>query len=72
MGFPGQRLGMAFKVEDGSFRPKSAIAVEALRQTGLLPAAAIDAYARNHVGPDRNVRGDAIGELRTVFQMERV
>jgi L-asparaginase II len=71
LGFPGQNRGLAFKVEDGSFRPKAAIVVEALRQTGLLTAAEIDAYAAKQFEPIYNVRGETVGEILPVFTLQR-
>jgi L-asparaginase II len=61
---------MAFKVEDGSFRPRSAIAVEVLRQAGLLPPEAIDAFAARQLQQLTNVRGQAIGEVVAEFTLE--
>jgi L-asparaginase II len=70
-GFPGQGLGLAFKVEDGSFRPKAAVVVEALRQTGLLSAGEINAYAAHHMEPIYNVRGESVGEILPAFTLQR-
>ena len=67
-GFPGQG-GAAQKVEDGSFRPSSVIAVEMLRQAGLLPGEAIDQYAAKHLGPILNVRDEPVGEMLPIFKL---
>jgi L-asparaginase II len=67
-GFPSAG-GAAFKVEDGSFRPKSVIAVDMLRQAGLLPPDAIDRFAAKHLEPIFDARGNAVGEMRPAFTL---
>lgn len=69
-GFPG-RGGAAFKVEDGSFRPKSVVAVEMFRQAELLPPEAIERYAAKYLAPILDARDQPVGEMRPIFELAR-
>ncbi len=64
-------LGLAFKIEDGEDRrARPTVAIESLRQLGVLDDAALAAlspYARFAV---RNHRGDEVGEVRASFELE--
>jgi L-asparaginase II len=64
-------LGLAFKIEDGEDRrARPTVAIEALRQLGVLNADAREAlapYASFHV---RNHRGDFVGEIRPSFELK--
>jgi L-asparaginase II len=68
--FP-EGLGIAFKIEDGDKgdRARSPVAVEILRQLGVLPADAkgIESFAHHIV---RNHRGDEVGEVVTAFELQ--
>jgi L-asparaginase II len=65
-------LGLAFKIEDGEDRrARSTIAIEALRQLGVLDEDAyerLSPYARFTV---QNHRGEKVGEIRASFQLKR-
>lgn len=70
-GWP-EGLGLAFKIEDGEDRrgrPK--VAIECLRQLGVLNGDALEdlsPYAKFAV---RNHRGEIVGEIRPSFELER-
>lgn len=66
----GGAVGVALKIEDGSERGRDAIVVEALRQTGLASGTRLGRLRRLAYRPVRNVRGDVVGDLRTVFRLE--
>lgn len=65
-------LGLAFKIEDGEDRrARSTIAIEALRQLGVLDE---DAYKRllpYASFPVQNHRGEKIGQIQASFRLER-
>ena len=69
---PGDKaLGIAFKIEDGSSRPRDAVALEILRGLGLLPA-----FARRRLAPHlspviRNARGDDVGRIEAAVLLHR-
>lgn len=68
-------LGLAVKIEDGAgaappVRPAGLVAVEALRQLGILDdaqVAALDGYARPAI---ETMAGDRAGEARSVFTLD--
>jgi L-asparaginase II len=66
-------LGVAFKIEDGEDRrARPTVAVEVLRQLGVLRDDALEAvrpYSSFHV---RNHRGDLVGEIRPAFVLEGI
>ncbi len=72
VGLPGG-VGLAVKIEDGSdspsIRPSGVVAIEALRQLGMLDAdqvAALDRHARPSVW---TIAGDRVGEVRPTFTL---
>jgi L-asparaginase II len=63
-------LGVAFKIEDGDKgdRARSPVAVEIIRQLGLLTETqAVERFARPVI---RNHRGDAVGQVVTAFELK--
>ncbi len=65
-------LGLAFKIEDGEDRrARPTVAIESLRQLGVLDAEALKALAPYSVFPIYNHRGDTVGEIRPNFELER-
>jgi L-asparaginase II len=67
-------LGVAFKIEDGDKgdRARSPVAVEILRQLGLLAdvdAARLERFARPVI---HNHRGDEVGKVITAFELDRL
>ena len=66
-------LGLALKIEDGEDRrARPTVVVESLRQLGALDAEAsaqLEPYASFTI---RNHNGDAVGEVRAAFELERV
>ena len=66
--------GVAVKIEDGDGfgRAGSAASVEALRQVGLLDAAAARALARYHRPAGLDPRGHSVAEALTDFQLAPV
>ena len=66
-------LGLAFKIEDGDKkdRARSPVAVEALRQLGVLGDADVSALARFARSSVTNHRGETVGEVRAAFELEK-
>lgn len=66
-------LGLAFKLEDGDRkdRARPPVAVECLRQLGVLDDADVRALARFAGETVKNHRGDEVGEVRADFELER-
>lgn len=63
-------LGLAFKIEDGEDRrARPTVAIEALRQLGVLNADALEALSPYASFPVRNHRGDFVGEIRPSFAL---
>ena len=64
-------FGLALKIEDGEDRRARPVAViEALRQLGVLTAAAYEAVKPYSNFPVVNHRGDTVGEVRASFEVE--
>jgi L-asparaginase II len=64
-------LGLAFKIEDGEdHRARPTVAIEALRQLGVLNTDAQEALAPYAGFPVRNHRGDFVGEIRASFELK--
>lgn len=65
-------LGLAFKIEDGEDRrARPTVVIEALRQLGVLDAAACDRLMPYASFPVRNHRGDTVGVVRASFDLKR-
>lgn len=64
-------VGIALKIEDGAERGRDAVTVEVLRQLGLVSGARLTALRRLARRPVKNVRGDVVGDMRTVFRLDR-
>jgi L-asparaginase II len=63
-------LGLAFKIEDGEDRrARPTVAIEALRQLGVLNDDALQVLSPYAVFPIRNHRGDFVGEIRPSFKL---
>jgi L-asparaginase II len=66
-------LGLAFKIEDGEDRrARSTIAIEALRQLGVLDGDAYKAVSPYASFPVLNHRGEKVGQIRASFLLEFV
>jgi L-asparaginase II len=66
-------LGLAFKIEDGEDRrARSTIAIESLRQLGVLDEDARKALKPYASFPVKNHRGENVGEIRASFRLRRV
>ena len=63
-------VGIALRIEDGAERGRDAVTVEVLRQLGLA-GARLAAVRRLAQHPVKNVRGDVVGDMKTVFRLER-
>jgi L-asparaginase II len=64
-------LGLAFKIEDGEDRrARSTIAIEALKQLGVLDEDAYKALAPYASFPIQNHRSEKVGQIRASFQLE--
>ncbi|MCM3878026.1 MAG: asparaginase, partial [Thermoanaerobaculia bacterium] len=64
-------LGIALKLEDGAERGRDAVTVEVLRQLGLASGRRLAALRRLARRPVKNVRGDVVGDMKTVFSLDR-
>jgi L-asparaginase II len=63
-------LGLAFKIEDGEDRrARSTIAIEALRQLGVLDEDAYKTLSPYAAFPVQNHRGEKIGQIRASFRL---
>ncbi len=70
-GWP-EGLGLAFKIEDGEDRrSRPTVAVECLRQLGVLNGDALEALSPYSKFPVRNHRGEIVGEIRPSFDLRR-
>ncbi|MGA7989818.1 MAG: asparaginase [Thermoanaerobaculia bacterium] len=67
----GEAVGIAIKIADGAERGRDAVTVEALRQMGLVSGVRLARLRRLALKPVRNVRGDVVGSLSTVFRLAR-
>lgn len=67
-----QGLGIAFKVEDGSFRTHGAIMLAILRQLGALNADEDAALAGRYRSDLRSNRDQHVGDVNAVFELEWV
>jgi L-asparaginase II len=67
----GKSLGIAVKIADGAERGRDAVTVEVLRALGLAKGARLSRLRRLAFRPVLNVRGDVVGDLRTVFRIGR-
>ncbi|MBV8858105.1 MAG: asparaginase [Acidobacteria bacterium] len=65
-------MGLAFKIEDGEDRrARSTIAIEALRQLGVLDEDAYKTLSPYASFPVQNHRGEKVGQIRASFELER-
>lgn len=67
----GAGVGLALKMESGRNERSHAVAIEALRQVGLLSAADVEAMGDLARPPVRNHRGLLVGETRPVVTLLR-
>jgi L-asparaginase II len=67
----GEAAGIAVKIADGAERGRDAVTVETLREMGFVSGARLARLERLARRPLRNVRGDAVGDLTTVFRLTR-
>jgi L-asparaginase II len=67
----GKAVGIALKIADGGERGRDAVTVETLRMLGLAKGARLSRLRRLAFRPVLNVRGDVVGDLRTVFRIGR-
>jgi L-asparaginase II len=67
-----QGLGLALKIEDGDDkRARPPVAIESLRQLGVLRDESLEAVSRFAFFPVRNRRGDLVGEVTASFKLKR-
>lgn len=65
-------LGLAFKIEDGEDRrARSTIAIESLRQLGVLDEDAYETLSPYASFPVLNHRGEIVGQIQASFELER-
>ena len=66
-------LGLAFKIEDGEdSRARPTVAVETLKQLGVLRGAVLEAAKSYENFSVRNHRGDEVGVVRSAFKLKRL
>ena len=66
-------FGLAFKIEDGEDRrARPTVAIESLRQLGVLDDASLEAMRPYASFSVRNHRGDRVGEIRPSFELKRM
>lgn len=65
-------IGIAVKAEDGHKDVRHLVLVEVMRQLGLLTQDDLTALARFRSIPVKNWAGRLVGEMRPVFEVERV
>lgn len=63
--------GIAFKMEDGSYRGLGPTVVETLAQLRVLDDREVGQLAMFHLPLVENRRGAAVGEVRAIFKLER-
>ena len=63
-------LGIAIKIEDGTGRATSPVAVEVLKQLGLLTEEKNELLQEYHYPKLKNARKEIIGQLRPVFTLK--
>ena len=64
-------LGLAIKIEDGDDkRARPPVAIESLRQLGVLFDESLEAVARYAFFPIKNRRDDVVGEIRASFDLK--
>ena len=66
-GFPGQGLGFAMKVADGSSVPVLPVFFEVARRLGLIEEDEFARFARIHPSVAKNRRGEIVGDVRIAF-----
>jgi len=71
VGIPERKIGIALKIDDGNSRGIGAVIVEVLRQMGVLSAAEIAALNKHHNPILHNFRGDTVGEIKAVVDLNR-
>ncbi len=66
-------LGLAFKVEDGEDRrARPVVAIEALRQLSVLDKNALDMLGPYSTFTVQNHRGDFVGQIQHLFELNRL
>ncbi|WP_438317990.1 asparaginase [Sporosarcina sp. FA9] len=63
-------LGIALKIEDGTGRATSPVAVEVLKQLGLISEEQKELLKEYHYPSLKNARQEVIGQLRPVFSLK--
>lgn len=65
-------LGIAVKIADGNSRARPAIAIEILRQLGILNKACLDRLDLFRTIPVKNHAGRIVGRIQPAFELSRV
>ncbi|HSG46200.1 MAG TPA: asparaginase [Longimicrobiales bacterium] len=68
---PASGLGIALKVEDGARRAAEPALVAVLEALELLPDRVLEALERYRTPVVKNTRGEVVGEMRVVMELER-
>ncbi|MGI5839207.1 MAG: asparaginase [bacterium] len=71
VGIPERKLGIALKIDDGNSRGIGAVIVEVLLQMGVLGAEEAAGLQKHHKPVLHNFRGDTIGEIRSLIDLDR-
>ncbi|HWJ03582.1 MAG TPA: asparaginase [Verrucomicrobiae bacterium] len=70
IGLRDKGLGIAIKIEDGNVRGTEPVAIEVLRQLGVLDNAEVEELGTLLRVPIKNHRREVIGELRPAFNLQ--
>jgi L-asparaginase II len=65
----GKAVGIALKIADGAERGRDAVTVEVLAALGIAKGARLARLRTLAFKPVLNVRGDVVGDLRTLFRL---
>ncbi len=71
-GLLDKNIAIALKIEDGNGTAASSVTVEVLRQLNLLTDEQLDMLQKFHNPLTRNHRKDIVGELKSIFTLEKM
>jgi L-asparaginase II len=73
MGFPGQKIGIAVKINDGNTRALWPVCVEVLRQLDIVDNVEKFPFLKERIKPEQtNYRGTVTGYIEAKFELQRV
>lgn len=69
LGLLNKGIGIAIKIDDGHVRATEPVAVEVLKQLGILGQDELEALRPKHHVPVKNLHKAVVGEIRPVFKL---